>query len=111
MMQNVVRPVFGRLTVAMLMVIKVSFTAAIRVCCVSLIASGLLGVGLARERGPRVEVTCPSPPIPVSIEKRKPDVAIALLRGGYTSVDARVTTVKLSVTRVLLVQELDMCSA
>jgi len=71
MMQNVVRPVFGRLTVAMLMVIKVSFTAAIRVCCVSLIASGLLGVGLARERGPRVEVTCPSPPIPVSIEKRK----------------------------------------
>jgi hypothetical protein len=71
MMRSAVRSVFGRVPVAMLMVIKVSFTAAIRVCCVSLIASGLLGVGFARERGPRVEVTCPSLPIPVNIEKRK----------------------------------------
>jgi hypothetical protein len=55
----------------MSIVIKASFTTAIRVCCVSLIASSLLGVGFAREREPRVEVTCPSLPIPVTVEKRK----------------------------------------
>jgi hypothetical protein len=31
----------------------------------------LLIPGLARERGPKVEVTCPAPPIPVSIDKDK----------------------------------------
>src|SRR5215470_15421307 len=31
----------------------------------------LLTSGFARERGPRVEVVCPAPPIPVPIEKSK----------------------------------------
>jgi hypothetical protein len=35
------------------------------------IALALLSAGFARERGPRVEVVCPSPPIPVTIGKNK----------------------------------------
>jgi len=35
------------------------------------IAFGLLTASFARERGPRVEVVCPSPPIPVTIGKYK----------------------------------------
>ena len=31
---------------------------------------GMLHAGLARERGPRVEVACPSPPIPVKVAER-----------------------------------------
>jgi hypothetical protein len=30
---------------------------------------GLVAAAFARERGPRVEVVCPSPPIPVKIDK------------------------------------------
>src|SRR6266705_6344632 len=33
------------------------------------LAFGLFTSGFARERGPRVEVVCPSPPIPVRIDK------------------------------------------
>ena len=50
---------------------KSSLTTAI---ARSLILSLLLGfgtAGFARERGPRVEVVCPSPPIPVRIDKRQ----------------------------------------
>lgn len=36
-----------------------------------LIACVLAGVGFARERGPRVEVVCPAPPIPVRMDKEQ----------------------------------------
>lgn len=42
-----------------------------RVNAAALIASLLLIPSLARERGPRVEVECPSPPIPVTLGKNK----------------------------------------
>lgn len=48
-----------------------SFTAAIRAGFTSLVAFGLLNAGSARERGPRVEVVCPSPPMPVRIDKQQ----------------------------------------
>jgi len=35
------------------------------------IVVGLSATGLARERGPRVEVVCPSPPVPVRIDKQQ----------------------------------------
>src|SRR5579859_3618780 len=38
---------------------------------VFLLVSGFLTAGFARERGPRVEVVCPAPPIPVRIDKRQ----------------------------------------
>jgi len=46
---------------------RYSFAILARGTSAFLIAFGLLGAGLARERGPRVEVVCPSPPIPVGI--------------------------------------------
>jgi len=36
-----------------------------------LLAVGFLSAGFARERGPRIEVVCPFPPIPVTIDKQK----------------------------------------
>jgi murein DD-endopeptidase len=48
-----------------------SFGVLARISFVLLIASALLTSGFARERGPRVEVTCPTPPIPVTLGKNK----------------------------------------
>jgi len=48
-----------------------SCSAAVRVTIGFLLAVGLLNTGFARERGPRVEVVCPFPPIPVTIDKQK----------------------------------------
>jgi Peptidase family M23 len=42
-----------------------------RAALVLFIAFGLLSASFARERGPRVEVVCPVPPIPVTIGKSK----------------------------------------
>ena len=39
--------------------------------CVLCTLLGLLSTSFARERGPRVEVVCPSPPVPVTIGKNK----------------------------------------
>ena len=50
---------------------KFSFPAAAKVGFASLVALGLLNAASARERGPRVEVVCPSPPVPVKIDKQQ----------------------------------------
>src|SRR5271169_3786888 len=42
---------------------------AVRVSSIFLVVFGFLSVGYSRDRGPRVEVVCPSPPIPVRINK------------------------------------------
>jgi murein DD-endopeptidase len=47
------------------------FAAAVFAGIISLVVSGCVAVGFARERGPRVEVVCPSSPIPVRIDKRQ----------------------------------------
>src|SRR5947209_20285991 len=47
------------------------FAAAVRVAFIFLVVFGFVTPGFARERGPRVEVVCPSPPIPVRIDKRQ----------------------------------------
>jgi hypothetical protein len=44
---------------------------AVRAGIAFLLAVALLGAGFARDRGPRVEVVCPFPPIPVTIDKNK----------------------------------------
>jgi len=48
-----------------------SFSVFTRVVLSSAIVFGLLNTGFARERGPRVEVVCPFPPIPVTINQQK----------------------------------------
>src|SRR5579872_50576 len=45
--------------------------AAVRAGIGFLLAVGLLRGGFARERGPRVDIVCPSPPIAVTIDKDK----------------------------------------
>ena len=47
------------------------FASAVRVGFIFLVVSGFGTAGFARERGPRVEVVCPSPPVPVRIDKRQ----------------------------------------
>ncbi len=47
------------------------FTTAIRATFTFSLVFGLVIAGFARERGPHVEVVCPSPPIPVRIDKRQ----------------------------------------
>ena len=42
-----------------------------RTSCAFLMALACLSVAWARERGPRVEVSCPAPPIPVVIDKKR----------------------------------------
>ena len=42
-----------------------------RLCSIALLTLALLAASHARERGPRVEVTCPVPPIPVAIDKQQ----------------------------------------
>jgi murein DD-endopeptidase len=48
-----------------------TFATTIRAAYALLIGFGLLPPGLARERGPRVEVVCPSPPVPVRIDNQR----------------------------------------
>jgi hypothetical protein len=48
-----------------------SFSTAVRAGVTSMIAFGMLNAAFARERGPRVEVVCPSPPVPVRIDKQQ----------------------------------------
>jgi murein DD-endopeptidase len=50
---------------------RFSFAVALHSSCTFLVALGLLAPGLARERGPRVEVSCPFPPVPVRIDKQR----------------------------------------
>jgi murein DD-endopeptidase len=45
--------------------------AAVRVGLIFVVVLGFVTAGFSRERGPRVEVVCPSPPIPVRIDKRQ----------------------------------------
>jgi murein DD-endopeptidase len=47
------------------------FATTVRVGFIFLVTFGFVAAGFARERGPRVEVVCPSPPIPVRIDKRQ----------------------------------------
>lgn len=48
---------------------RFSFSADFRLVFALLFALGLPNASYARERGPRVEVVCPSPPIPVRMDK------------------------------------------
>jgi len=50
---------------------RLSFGITIRISFLLLIVLALLTAGFARERGPRVEVVCPSPPIPVRIGEQQ----------------------------------------
>ena len=47
------------------------FTTAARVGFIFLVVFGFVTAGFSRERGPRVEVVCPSPPIPLRIDKHQ----------------------------------------
>jgi hypothetical protein len=47
------------------------FPTAIREVLILLLVFGFISAGSARERGPRVEVVCPSSPIPVRLDKRQ----------------------------------------
>jgi peptidase M23-like protein len=47
------------------------FATAVRASVIFLVVLGFVTAGFARERGPRVEVVCPSSPIPVRIDKRQ----------------------------------------
>jgi hypothetical protein len=47
------------------------FASAVRVGFIFLVVSGFGTAGSARERGPRVEVECPAPPVPVRIDKQQ----------------------------------------
>ncbi len=47
------------------------FPAAVRAGFIVLLVLGSATAAFARERGPRVEVVCPSPPAPVKIDKRQ----------------------------------------
>jgi murein DD-endopeptidase len=50
---------------------KFPFAAVVYMGFVFLFVVGFVTAGFARERGPRVEVVCPSLPIPVTIDKRQ----------------------------------------
>jgi hypothetical protein len=47
------------------------FATAVRVAFIFLVVFGFVSAGFARERGPRVEVVCPAPPVPVRIDKQQ----------------------------------------
>ena len=47
------------------------FTTAVRAGFTFLLVLGSVTAAFARERGPRVEVVCPSPPTPVRIDNRQ----------------------------------------
>ena len=50
---------------------KSSFATPLRASLIVSLLFGFAATGIARERGPRVEVVCPSPPIPVRTDKRQ----------------------------------------
>ncbi len=47
------------------------FATAVHVGFIFLVVFGFITAGSARERGPRVEVVCPAPPVPVRIDKHQ----------------------------------------
>src|SRR5260221_1682088 len=47
------------------------FVTAVHLACIFLVVFVFVITGFARERGPRVEVVCLSPPIPVRIDKQQ----------------------------------------
>ena len=49
---------------------RLSFAVKVRLFFTLAMVFGMLQAGTARERGPRVEVVCPSPPIPVKLAER-----------------------------------------
>jgi len=49
---------------------RLSFAIKVRWFFTCAMVFGMLQAGLARERGPRVELVCPSPPIPVKLAER-----------------------------------------
>jgi Peptidase family M23 len=49
---------------------RLSFAIKVRFFLTFAMVFGILQAGFARERGPRVEVVCPSPPIPVKLAER-----------------------------------------
>jgi hypothetical protein len=51
--------------------VDLPFVAIARAALIVLVGFGSFSVDAARERGPRVEVVCPSAPIPVRIEQRR----------------------------------------
>jgi hypothetical protein len=50
---------------------RLSLAAAARLFSALVLIFAMLQAGLARERGPRVEVVCPAPPIPVKVEDKQ----------------------------------------
>ena len=50
---------------------RLSFAIKVRLFFTLAMVFGMLQAGTARERGPRVEVVCPSPPIPVKVAERQ----------------------------------------
>jgi murein DD-endopeptidase len=50
---------------------RLSLAAAARFFSALVLIFAMLQAGLARERGPRVEVVCPAPPIPVKLEDKQ----------------------------------------
>jgi len=50
---------------------RLSFATKVRLFFTLAMVFGMLQAGTARERGPRVEVVCPSPPIPVKVAERQ----------------------------------------
>jgi peptidase M23-like protein len=51
-------------------IMRLSFAIKVRLFFTFAMVFGMLQAGFARERGPRVEVVCPSPPIPVKLAER-----------------------------------------
>src|SRR5208282_1953832 len=49
---------------------RLSFAIKVRLFLTFALVLGMVQAGTARERGPRVEVVCPSPPIPVKVAER-----------------------------------------
>ena len=50
---------------------RLSLAAAARFFSALVLIFAVLQAGHARERGPRVEVVCPAPPIPVKVEDKQ----------------------------------------
>ena len=47
-----------------------TYATEVRLFFILAMVFGILQAGTARERGPRVEVVCPSPPVPVKVAER-----------------------------------------
>src|SRR5580700_134957 len=50
---------------------RLSFAIGVRFLYTLVVVSLMLPAGFARERGPRVEVVCPSPPVPVKLAEKQ----------------------------------------